>query len=219
MFCKQSQHRGYVSSFHSRLVSCLTIFLCNRLCCCIILKLSAFYVSFDLINLLCSVVQGDIFGFCPTPIFARLRTSPVAPPVVLSPPRQDELMADPMDSAITSAINSLLQGNISASPMSTSLPMYSTALGAILSDRIEGKIWADEYVNIYELTNPLQPQPQQLSVASGSQIFTLMPQPSMGRQISTIDQWMFAFLVFWANYSQCFPNSAPGMFKGNVQIL
>ena len=39
-----------------------------------------------------------------------------------------------------------------------------------------------------------------------------MPQRN-GRQISTIDQWTSAFLVFGAVYTQRFPEVAPGMFK------
>ena len=149
----------------------------------------------------------------PPPDFPVREDVPVAPPVVSSLPHQDQLSADPMDTAVTGALNSLLQGDISASPMSTSLPMHSTALGATLSDRIKGKIWADEYVNFHELTDSSQPQPQQVSFASGSQVFTLMPQPSKGKQIATIEQWTSAFLVFGATYTQRFSNSAPGLFK------
>ena len=78
--------------------------------------------------------------------------------------------------------------------------------------RHKGMIWADECVNIYELTNPLQFQPQQVSFASGSQIVSPMPQPSKGRQICTIEQWTSAFLVFEAIYTQRFSNFAPDMF-------
>ena len=41
----------------------------------------------------------------------------------------------------------------------------------------------------------------------------MMPQPGKRMQISTIDQWTSAFLVFGAVYTQRFPQSAPGMFK------
>ena len=57
-------------------------------------------------------------------------------------------------------------------------------------------------------------QPQQMAVSSGDshQVFSLLPQ-ARGRQISTIDQWTSAFLVFGAIYAQRFPEAAPGLFK------
>ena len=53
-----------------------------------------------------------------------------------------------------------------------------------------------------------------MAVSSGDshQLFSLLPQ-ARGRQISTIDQWTSAFLVFGAIYAQRFPEAAPGLFK------
>ena len=99
-------------------------------------------------------------------------------------------------------------------PTPSSMPMHTTPLGAELTDKLKNKIWANEFVDFSDLTHPVQQRPQQLSVQSGEthQVIFIMPQ-SRGRQISSIDQWTSALLVFGAVYTQRFPQSAPGIFK------
>ena len=76
-----------------------------------------------------------------------------------------------------------------------------------MSDRIRSKIWANEYVDFFELINKVQPQQMTMSTGYSHQIISVMP------QISTIDQWTSAFLVSGAVYTQRFPEVAPGMFN------
>ena len=119
---------------------------------------------------------------------------------------------DQMDGAVAGAINSLLRGDVGEQTIPQSLTLHTTELGADLSDRIPSKIWANEYVDFFELVNKVQPQQLTVSTGSSQQIISVMPQ-SKGRQISTIDQWTSAFLVFGAVYTQRFPEVAHGMFK------
>ena len=141
---------------------------------------------------------------------------PVVPvPVVTSQPQPAEpsRAAEQMDGAVAGVINSLLQGDVGEAPLPKTLPLHSTALGADLSDWIKGKIWANEYVDFYDLIHNVQPQQVSVSTGSSHQVISMMTQPGKEKQISTIDQWTSAFLVFGTVYTQRFPHSAPGMFK------
>ena len=60
---------------------------------------------------------------------------------------------DQMDGAVAGAINSLLRGDVGEQTIPKSLPLHTTELGADLSDRIRSKIWANEYVDFFELIN------------------------------------------------------------------
>ena len=119
---------------------------------------------------------------------------------------------DQMDGAVAGAINTLLIGDVGEQIIPQSLPLHTTELGADLSYRIRSKIWANKYVDFFELINKVQPRQMTVSTGYSHQIISVMPQ-SKGRQISTIDQWTSAFLVFGAVYTQRFPEVAPGMFK------
>ena len=70
----------------------------------------------------------------------------------------------------------------------------------------------NEYVDFFELINKVPPQQMTVSTGYSHQIISVMRQ-SIEKQISTIDQWTSAFLVFGAVYTQRFPEVAPGMFK------
>ena len=147
----------------------------------------------------------------PLPVAVPAVPVPVLPveiPVVPQPHP-----AEQMDGGVARAINSLLQGDVGEAQLPKTLPLHSTALGADLSERIKGKIWANEYVDFYALVHNLQPQQLSVSTGSSHQVISMMPQPGKRRQISTIDQWTSAFLVFGAVYTQRFPQSSPGMFK------
>ena len=147
----------------------------------------------------------------PLPVAVPAVPVPVLPveiPVVPQPQP-----AEQMDGGVAGAINSLLQDDVGEALLPKTLPLHSTALCADLSDRIKGKMWANEYVDFYDLIHNVQPQQLSVSTGSSHQVISMMPQPGKRRQISTIDQWTSAFLVFGAVYTQRFPQSAPGMFK------
>ena len=105
---------------------------------------------------------------------------------------------NPMDFAVAGALSTLMDDKGEPAP-NTCVPFHTTALGADLPERIKAKIWANEFVELFELTHVHHSQPQQMAVSSGDshQVFSLLPQ-ARGRQISTIDQWTSAFLVFGA---------------------
>ena len=136
--------------------------------------------------------------------------APVRPAPVLP-------VAEPLDMAVTGALSTMVDTDIYTGeppPIPSIIPMHTTPLGAELSAKLKNKIWADEFVDFIDLTHPVQQRPQQVSVQSGEthQVISIMPQ-SRGRQISSIDQWTSALLVFGAVYTQRFPQSAPGIFK------
>ena len=120
---------------------------------------------------------------------------------------------NPIDFAVAGALSSLMDDKGEPAP-NTCVLFHTTALGADLPERIKAKIWANEFVEFFELTHVHHFQPQQMAVSSGDshQVFSLLPQ-ARGRQISTIAQWTSAFLVFGAIYAQRFPEAAPGLFK------
>jgi len=124
-------------------------------------------------------------------------------------------VAEPFDLAVTGALSAMVGIDVyTGEPTPPSLPMHTTPLGAELSDKLKKIMWANEFVDFIDLTHPVQQQPEQISVQSGEthQLVSIMPQTRV-RQISSIDQWTSAFLVFEAVYTQIFPQSAPGIFK------
>ena len=87
------------------------------------------------------------------------------------------------------------------------------SLGCWSLGKLKSKIWANEFVDFVDLTHPVPQQPHLISGQSGeSHLVSIMPQTRV-RQISAIDQWTSAFLVFGAVYTRRFPDSAPGIFK------
>ena len=137
---------------------------------------------------------------------------PVVPVLVVTSqpqPAEPSRAAEQMDGAVAGAINSLLQGDVGEAPLPKTLPLHSTALGADLSDWIKGKIWANEYVDFYDLIHNVQPQQLSVSTGSSHQVISMMTQPGKERQISTIDQWTSAFLVFWNCLYPAIPPLSP----------
>ena len=105
---------------------------------------------------------------------------PVAVPAVPVPVLPVEIPVVPQPHP-AGAINSLLQGDVGEAPLPKTLPLHSTALGADLSERIKGKIWANEYVDFYELVHNVQPQQLSVSTGSSHQVISMMPQPGKRR--------------------------------------
>ena len=147
------------------------------------------------------------------------RDATLPPPSLPAPEMPAPVLpvAEPLDLAVTGALSTMVDTDLYTGeppPTPSSMPMHTTPLGAELTDKLKNKIWANEFVDFSDLTHPVQQRPQQLSVQSGEthQVISIMPQ-SRGRQISSIDQWTSALLVFGAVYTQRFPQSAPGIFK------
>ena len=157
--------------------------------------------------------EDRVASLPPPSLPAPVLPAPVLPAPVLPAPEMP--VAAPLDLAVTGALSSLVDSNMyPGEPTPAGVPMHTTPLGADLSDKLKGKIWANEFIDFLDLTHPVQQQPHQISVQSGEshQLVSIMPQTRV-RQISSIDQWTSAFLVFGAVYTQRFPHSAPGLFK------
>ena len=75
----------------------------------------------------------------------------------------------PLYLTVTGALSSTVDTDgYPSEPTPSSVPMHTTPLGADLSDKLKTKIWANEFVDFLDLTHPIQQQPQQTSVQSGS---------------------------------------------------
>ena len=69
------------------------------------------------------------------------------PPVVGNPPNA----ADQVDYTVAGATDALLRGEQGEPTLAQTLPQHTTELGDDLSDKVKAKIWANEYVDFYEL--------------------------------------------------------------------
>ena len=127
------------------------------------------------------------------------------PPVVGNPP----YAADQVDYTVAGAIDALLRGERGEPTLPQNLPLHTTELGADLSDKVKAKISANEYVDFFEFVNASK-RHQMPDYAHP--LLSLIPQGKV-KQISSIEQWTSAFLVFGAVYTQRFPDKAPGLFK------
>ena len=90
-------------------------------------------------------------------------------------------------------------------------------LGGSVTDKIKGKIWANEYVD-FGLLLSITPGPDRYSISintstpsSGAQL-TLEPWKAP-KKISHINQWISAFNTFVAIYVVKFPHEAPKLMK------
>ena len=102
--------------------------------------------------------------------------SPLLPAPVLPAPEMP--VTAPVDLAVTGVLSSLVDTNVyPGEPTPTSVPMHTTPLGADLTDKLKGKIWANEFVDFLDLTHPVQQQPHQISVQSSEshQPVSIMP--------------------------------------------
>ena len=89
---------------------------------------------------------------------------------------------NPMDFAVAGALSTLMDDKGAPAPI-TCVPFHTTALGADLPERIKAKIWANEFVEFFELTHVHHFQPQQMAVSSGDshQSSLCCPRPGEGR--------------------------------------
>ena len=91
-------------------------------------------------------------------------------------------------------------------------------LASRIPDKIQSKIWADEYIDLGTLLNTTLPSDfrynlvVQSSQSASRPVISLEPTQKTKR-ITTIDQWITAFQTFVAVYTVRFSNKAPAMMK------
>ena len=99
--------------------------------------------------------------------------------------------------------------------------LISVPLSSRVPDKIQSKIWANEYVDLGILLCSLPNDPKYnftvKSAQSNHPVVSLEPVQNTKR-ISTIDQWTSAFQIFVAIYTVRFPESAPGLMKYSATV-
>ena len=91
-------------------------------------------------------------------------------------------------------------------------------LASRISDKIQSKIWANEYVDFGSLLQQSYAKDSkynfvvQASPSADRPVISLEP-AQQPKRITTIDQWLTAFQTFVAIYTVRFPNDAPALMK------
>ena len=101
--------------------------------------------------------------------------------------------------------------------------LISVPLSSRVPDKIQSKIWANEYIDLGTLLSSLPGDPKyNFTVkSSGSNynqpVVSLEPVQN-SEHITSIDQWTTAFQVFVVDYTIRFPHSAPGLMKYSATV-
>ena len=100
--------------------------------------------------------------------------------------------------------------------------LISVPLASRVPEKIQAKIWANEYVELGILCASLPGDPKynftvKTSATSTQPVVSLEPVQNTKR-ITTIDQWTSAFQIFVAIYTVHFPDSAPALMKYSATV-
>ena len=99
--------------------------------------------------------------------------------------------------------------------------LISVPLSSRAQDKIQSKIWTNEYIDLGTLLPSLPGDPKYnftvKSSGSNQPLVSLEPVQN-SKRITSIDQWTTAFQVFVAVYTIRFPDSAPGLMKYSATV-
>ena len=100
--------------------------------------------------------------------------------------------------------------------------LISVPLASRVSEKIQAKIWANEYVELGSLCVPIPSNPKynftvNTSAKSNQPVFSLEPVQS-SKRINSIDQRTSAFQIFVAVYTVRFPDMAPALMKYSATV-
>ena len=99
--------------------------------------------------------------------------------------------------------------------------LISVPLSSRAQDKIQSKIWTNEYIDLGTLLPSLPGDPKYnftvKSSGSNQHLVSLEPVQN-SKRITSIDQWTTAFQVFVAVYTIRFPDSAPGLMKYSATV-
>ena len=96
-------------------------------------------------------------------------------------------------------------------------------LASCISDKIQSKIWANEYVDFGTLLQRSYANDSkynfvvQASPSTDRPVISLEP-AQKSKRIATIDQWLTAFQIFVAIYAVRFQNDAPASMKHSETV-
>ena len=113
--------------------------------------------------------------------------------------------------AIQTLINGGDTGELAMRPPTT-YQSISNPLGSTISKSIKSRIWTNEYINLSALLNN-QDDDISLTLNKSEGKPTISLTSSSRWEISSIELWTKAFLVFSAIYSERYPAEAPHLFK------
>ena len=100
--------------------------------------------------------------------------------------------------------------------------LISVPLASRVSEKIQAKIWANEYVELGSLCVSIPSDPKynftvNTSAKSNQPVFSLEPAQN-SKRINSIDQWTSAFQIFVAVYTVRFPDMAPALMKYSATV-
>lgn len=100
--------------------------------------------------------------------------------------------------------------------------LISVPLASRVSEKIQAKIWANEYVELGSLCVSIPSDPKynftvNTSAKSSQPVFSLEPVQN-SKRINSIDQWTSAFQIFVAVYTVRFPDMAPALMKYSATV-
>ena len=99
--------------------------------------------------------------------------------------------------------------------------LISVPLSSRVPDKIQSKIWANEYINLRTLLSSLPGDPKyNFTVKSSGSNLPVVSLEAVqnSKRITSIDPWTTAFQVFVAVYTIRFPDSAPGLMKYSATV-
>lgn len=101
--------------------------------------------------------------------------------------------------------------------------LISVPLASRVSEKIQAKIWANEYVELSSLCVSIPSDPKynftvNTSAKSNQPVFSLEPVQN-SKRLNSIDQWTSAFQIFVAVYTVRFPDMAPALMKYSATVF
>lgn len=100
--------------------------------------------------------------------------------------------------------------------------LISVPLASHVSEKIQAKIWANEYIELDSLCVSIPSDPKynftvNTSAKSNQAVFSLEPVQN-SKRLNSIDQWTSAFQSFVAVYTIRFPDMAPALMKYSATV-
>jgi len=136
----------------------------------------------------------------------------------LSPRNTDRSVQQTVDSAVQQVTGSLFPCEVVSPPSKNTFLSSAVPLTHRVPDKVKKQIWANEYVDFAILLNSNLTQSDEHYTfrvekgEGGKPALTLAPNPKR-QTVQSIDQWVSAFQVFVAIYSEKVPHDTPALMK------
>ena len=166
-------------------------------------------------SVVCQNMVSSITSAISSAVLESLKSAGIIPqePVQTSDP------AAAVQGSVAQVVQDLTgEGHTLTSTSITSGPETSRSR---VPDKIQSKIWANEYIDLGTLLSSLPGEPKYnftvKSYGSNQPVVSLEPVQN-SKHITSIDQWTTTFHVFVVDYTIRFPDSAPGLMKYSATV-